>query len=399
MFSVLERRPKVADVAARAGVSTATVDRVINGRGGVHQKTVARVEEAIREIVGATRPVAAVVDPAHALRCRAVGRARRRHQGAGGCASRTSREETGANVEISFVETMNPEALADRLRTCAQRGSSGVAVQVLDHALVREAVAELARADIPVVTVLTDIAGVDHLGYFGLDNRAAGRTAGLLMGRFCRRAGKLAVVWGGQLYRSHEERESGFRSVLRAERPDLQSVELITGNDNPEMTRERVREALATQRDLVGIYCVGGGVAAAADAIEHAGLAPQVVLIGHNYNPETKPYLLSGTIHALVHQDMGRIAADALACLSARKPVPRRHGFRSRSSRAKTRCTADRVRSSQQETTGREMSKFEQLARDLAEAWRSGGTIPLPRGGRAGDAAPRPTRSRTGWPN
>ena len=104
---------------------------------------------------------------------------------------------------------------------------------------------ELARAEIPVVTVLTDIAGVDRLAYLGLDNRAAGRTAGLLMGRFCRGTGKLAVVWGGQLYRSHEERESGFRSVLRSERPDLQSVELITGNDNPEMTRARVREAIA----------------------------------------------------------------------------------------------------------------------------------------------------------
>ena len=321
MFSVLERRPKVADVAARAGVSTATVDRVINGRGGVHQKTVARVEEAIRAIVGPTR--AAVVDPA--LRFDAV-LSGERGGGTKALADAFAQvaEESGANVEISFVETMNPQALADRLRTCAQRGSSGVAVQVLDHALVREAVAELARAEIPVVTVLTDIAGVDHLGYFGLDNRAAGRTAGLLMARFCRNAGKLAVVWGGQLYRSHEERESGFRSVLRTERPDLQSVELITGNDNPEMTRERVREALATQRDLVGIYCVGGGVAAAADAIEHASLAPQVVLIGHNYNPETRPYLLSGTIHALVHQDMERIAADALACLSAHKPAAAR---------------------------------------------------------------------------
>ena len=62
MISVLERRPKVADVAARAGVSTATVDRVINGRGGVHQKTVARVEEAIRDIVGAARSAVPVID-------------------------------------------------------------------------------------------------------------------------------------------------------------------------------------------------------------------------------------------------------------------------------------------------------------------------------------------------
>jgi len=317
--SVLDRRPKVADVAARAGVSTATVDRVINGRGGVHQKTVARVEEAIRGIIGAARPDAPALDAAQRFDVVLSGE---RGGGTKALADAFARvaEVTGARIEVSFVETMNPTALADRLRTCAQRGSSGVAVQVLDHALVREAVTELARADIPVVTVLTDIAAVDRLAYLGLDNRAAGRTAGFLMGRFCRGNGKLAVVWGGQLYRSHEERESGFRSVLRSERPDLQSVELITGNDNPEMTRARVREALSGHPDLVGIYCVGGGVAGAADAIDEAGLSPQLVLIGHNYNAETKSYLLSGTIHALVHQDMGCIAADALGCLSARKP-------------------------------------------------------------------------------
>jgi LacI family transcriptional regulator, galactose operon repressor len=286
----------------------------------VHQKTVARVEEAIREIIGSPRSVAPVVDPAQRFDAVLSGE---RGGGTKALADAFAHvaEETGANVEISFVETMNPEALAERLRVCAQRGSSGVAVQVLDHALVREAVAELAHLEIPVVTVLTDIAGVDRLAYFGLDNRAAGRSAGFLMGRFCHRNGKLAVVWGGQLYRSHEERESGFRSVLRSERPDLQSLELITGNDNPEMTRIRVRDALAAHGDLIGIYCVGGGVAGAADAIEQAGFAPQVVLIGHNYNPETKPYLLSGTIHALVHQDMSRIATEALACLSARKPA------------------------------------------------------------------------------
>jgi LacI family transcriptional regulator len=321
MMSVLERRPKVADVAARAGVSTATVDRVINGRGGVHQKTVARVEDAIREITGGARSLAPAIDPS--LRFDAV-LSGERGGGTKALADGFARaaEAAGANIDVSFVETMNPTALAERLRAVARRGSSGVAVQVLDHALVREAVAELARAQIPVVTVLTDIAGVDHLAYLGLDNRAAGRTAGFLMARFCRVPGKLAVVWGGQLFRSHEERESGFRSVLRAERPDLQSVELITNNDNPGITRDRLREALAVNKDLVGVYCVGGAVAGAADAIEQAGLAPQIVLIGHNYNPETKPYLISGTIHALVHTDMDRIAADALACLAGRKAAP-----------------------------------------------------------------------------
>ena len=170
---------------------------------------------------------------------------------------------------------MNPDALAERLRACAQRGSSGVAVQVLDHALVREAVAELAGAKIPVVTVLTDITGVDHLGYFGLDNRAAGRTAGFLMGRFCGGGGKLAVVWGGQLYRSHEERESGFRSVLRAERPTCKR-RADHRQRQPRDTRDRMRERCAVHkihRHLLRRRRGGGR----ADAVEQAGLAPQLV--------------------------------------------------------------------------------------------------------------------------
>jgi len=322
----LQRRPKVADVAARAGVSTATVDRVINGRGGVHQKTVARVEEAIRAIAAADRP--------HELSARANLRFDAVLSGDGSEVTKSlaealvgAGEAVSAQVDVAFVETMNPEALAACLRACAKRGTSGIAVQVLDHAIVREAIEELLRADIPVVTVLTDMAGVHRLAYVGLDNRAAGRTSGFLMVRFCRGAGKLAIVWGGQLYRSHEERESGFRSIVRAERPDLQCLELITGNDNPTVTRVGVRAAIARHPDLVGIYCVGGGIAGAAEAIEEAGLAQSLVMIGHNCNADTKPYLLSGTIQAVVHQDIARIAETALRCLSTRTSLPLNTGI------------------------------------------------------------------------
>src|SRR5690349_12374465 len=40
----------VKDIAYQAGLSTATVDRVINGRGGVRRQTSARIEAAIDEL-------------------------------------------------------------------------------------------------------------------------------------------------------------------------------------------------------------------------------------------------------------------------------------------------------------------------------------------------------------
>ena len=45
-----EVKPTVHDIAREAGVSLATVDRVLNARPGVRQITVARVQEAIRSL-------------------------------------------------------------------------------------------------------------------------------------------------------------------------------------------------------------------------------------------------------------------------------------------------------------------------------------------------------------
>jgi len=308
-------------------VSTATVDRVINGRGGVHRQTAQRVAGAIGELLNgqpatSTRGRSAARDfevflPAESGRSTEV----LAEALAAACASH------GVGVNVVAVERMNPVALASQLAECVEKRSSGVAFQGVDHPIVRDATQELVRKNIPVVTLCSDVAGTDRLAYVGVDNRAAGRTSGLLMGRFCRGPGKLAVVWGGQLYRSHEERETGFRAVLRHERPDLQIFEMVDGNDDADITFERFVEVIKKHPDLVGVYCVGGGQRGVAAALEAAGAAQSIVMIGHNFNDETKPFLLSGTIDAIIHQDMARIAATAVDCLMKQKVLPASAGI------------------------------------------------------------------------
>ena len=43
-------RPKIVDIAREAGVSPATVDRVLNGRAGVSNSTVSRVSDAVKKL-------------------------------------------------------------------------------------------------------------------------------------------------------------------------------------------------------------------------------------------------------------------------------------------------------------------------------------------------------------
>lgn len=307
------RRPRSADLAARAGVSIATVDRVINGRGGVRRETADRVARALDEILeqargarkGAMPGRIDVFLPARSGRSTEVLAE----------AIRARAAEGGGEAAIHLVERFDPGALAAALRDCARRGTGGVAFQGVDHPEVRGAMDELARGAIPVVTLCSDV-GHDRLAYVGVDNRAAGRTAGWLMGRLCPGAGSLAVFWGGELYRSHEEREAGFRSVLRASHPGLRVIEMVNGRDDAGENYARMREVAAATPDLRGVYCIGGGQAGVARALEDAGLAARIAMVGHNFNEETRPFLLSGAIDALVHQDMERIARAALGCFA-----------------------------------------------------------------------------------
>ena len=57
-------KPRVVDIALQAGVSTATVDRVLNGRPGVKAKTVQKVREAEDWLVkGGGRPMVVAPKP------------------------------------------------------------------------------------------------------------------------------------------------------------------------------------------------------------------------------------------------------------------------------------------------------------------------------------------------
>lgn len=316
MAVVRRGKSRIIDIALQAGVSTATVDRVLNQRPGVRQKTIDRVHDAMRWLDKA--PVRPTVIPSVAadLTIDIV------IAGEAGFANaalasklRRAGSRVGLTLRAAYPKRMDPGALADALHRGLAQGSSGFIVQPLDHHLVREALAEIRDRDLPVVTVLTDLPGADVMGYAGLDNRAAGRTAGLLMGRLCRQPGEVATFWGGGLYRSHEEREIGFRSIIRDEFPDLVLLGDLQGGDDPRRNYELARDYLATHPGLRGIYNVGSGNRGIEKALIESGRVSDVTYVAFNLTPLTKQGLLNSTIDAVVHQDMAQVAHLAVTAL------------------------------------------------------------------------------------
>ncbi len=318
-------KARIIDIALQAGVSTATVDRVLNGRSGASEKMKTRVREAILSLDrSAVRPIVVpTVATDMSIDVLIADKA--------GFANdvltqelRRMAAEFGINLSMSYPRRMDPFALAQALQKCIKKKSSGIIVQSLDHPAVREAIDELHDMNIAVVSILTSLPGSRTQGYVGLDNRAAGRTAGLLMGRCCQKPGKVAVFWGGALYRSHEEREIGFRTIIRGEFPHLELLTVNQGHDDPAVNYQMATALLENYLDLCGIYNVGAGNRGIEKALIDSGRHDEINYIAFNLTPLTKQALLTGVMDAVVHQDMGkaaRIAVEAIIYGATNRPV------------------------------------------------------------------------------
>lgn len=310
--------PRILDIALLAGVGTATVDRVLNGRPGVRQATVKRVlaaRDALAETGG--RPKV-LQPPLQGLRLRIL------LGGPPGFANdiliqhlRAAARNAAVLPLAEFVPRTNPVALADALDACLRDGYDGVLVQPVEHPLVRDAIARLIDSGIPVTAVLTNLPGVAGLNYLGLDNRAAGQTAGRMLGLMCGGVGEVALFCTETLYRSHEERESGLRQILRSAFPGLEPVEVLASHDNPQVCHDLTRDLLRRRPGLAGICNVAAGNRGIERALLDAGRARDVIFIAFNLTPLSRQALISGTMDAVIHQDMGRIAEGAIAALIA----------------------------------------------------------------------------------
>ncbi len=298
-------KTRIVDIAREAGVSTATVDRVLNRRPGVRENTAQRVLKIAEKfnylpetnLFESLRPKPLNL---HFLLPSGTNRYLRM---LGDMVSSSDEHLAPYNVRCRnhFVEGFNPNVLAERLLHYGRR-SDGVAFMALEHPRVREAVDTLADEGIPVVTLVSDLTHSGRAAYVGLDNRAAGRTAALIVGRFAGGRGPVALIAGSRSYRAHEEREAGFLSLIRESFPAMRVVGLREGQDDTDTNRREARQLLDQNPDLVGIYNIGGAADGVALALKDTGREQKVVFVGHGLTPDTRSLLIDGAMDAVLTQ-------------------------------------------------------------------------------------------------
>jgi LacI family transcriptional regulator len=311
----LKRRATVHDVARTAGVSLATVDRVLNSRPGVRTETADKVAEAIRVLDFRRDVSASLLARARDLSVTFLipdgGNAFMGSLNAAIARHAQALKGERLSIDARPVHAFDPAALSAALLGLDEKSTDCAVIVATEHETVRRAVEAASRRGIAVVTLVSDLPGSARRHFVGIDNVAAGRTAASLLGRFCAK-GRIGIIVGSLGLRDHQERLEGFRAVMTAEFPGLELIGPREGLDDDVRTAAAAAELLAGP-PLSGIYNLGAGNAGLIAALDRAGVAGKLRVVAHELTEATRGALRSGAIDLVIDQNPDGEIAAALA--------------------------------------------------------------------------------------
>ncbi|KFG94766.1 sugar ABC transporter substrate-binding protein [Burkholderia paludis] len=322
-----KRTARFVEIAQLAGVSTATVDRVLNERGSVSAHARERVVAAAQKL-GVPRHLP---DVRHGLIHVDVLLPdtdtpfyRRLQQALQRAVQMLDRRVV---VHRAILPAADDARLAALIERPAYRRAALI-VTAGDTPRVREALAGAIARGESVVTMVSDIGGIARAHYAGIDNERAGRTAGYCIGRLAKRAGRVLLLGGRMGYRVHQDRIAGCRAELARAFPELACDDRAAETfDEDDRAYEIVAKALRAPGDVVGLYNSGGGSAGIEAALHRFGAAGRVVWVGHEMLDQHRAYIEAGTMDIAIDQDPDGQAISALqhlmhACGMVEPPPP-----------------------------------------------------------------------------
>ncbi len=318
------RGPSIAEIAEEARLGTATVDRVLNGRIHVREATRQKVMSALKRLKQPSpTPVGLLLKRIAVL-------------SESGVTFNSTLEVAVTECSYGFPDVslqfigvasgrVEPVKFANLIERTAEE-SDALIVVAREDIVINRAIRNVIARKVPVICLTSDLPNSGRAAYVGSDQTSAGSTAAHLMGQLVGdRAGKILLVYSAP-YRAQEERELGFRRVLRNDFNHLVIDDQVNSNDDSEHSYRHVIAYLKDHGTPAGIYNTVGGNAGIGKALKEHNLVGKVVFVGHELNANSRQLLESSIMNFVIGHDVQleveSAIRHALALLEQDKPTP-----------------------------------------------------------------------------
>lgn len=315
----------VKEIARRAKVSLGTVDRVINNRAGVAEKTRVKINAIIKELNYQPNVLARRL----ALRSKGTSRLAVLLPDISGETeywkaplegiNRADNEirQYGIEVEHYFFDQNVQSSFADQVNSIMKDTPDGVLVTPTFE---RESIVLMQyckRNKIPCVLMNSDIADEYRLCYIGPELFDSGYLSAQLV-HYCLKEGQKALIVN--IAREIENnvailrKEDGFMAYFKEKLPDHSLLKLNTTDTGYAQVAENLSSLLEKHPQVGIIYVTNSRVSLVARWLESVGRL-DIILIGYDYLDKNIEYLKKGVIDFLLcekPQEQGYRAVMAL---------------------------------------------------------------------------------------
>jgi LacI family transcriptional regulator len=297
----------IKEIAAAAGVSRGTVDRVLHNRKDVNPE----VAQQVRELSDKMGYI-----PNRAGKMLAA----RKQQIRFGCMlpdignpffdkviegfKRAAAElkDYGIKVDIIHLRGFNAQTHIDAIRKMAAAGYSGMCLTTLDVPEIQQEIYTITQNGIPVVSVNTDIPDSGRICYVGTDYIKAGRTAAGMLSLISKNEQKILIISGSFHIRGHNERIKGFRMGLEEHNVPYSIVNTVEAFDDNDDSYKLTRNTLLEHPEITSIFVVAGGVPGAYRAVKELDRR-SIYILAFDELPEIRHAVKEGGIGFTICQE------------------------------------------------------------------------------------------------
>lgn len=296
----------IKEIAALAGVSRGTVDRVINNRGSVNPETAEKIREIIKTLdykpnraglvlaaqkkklkIGVILPALEnpfFIDVESGIREKAE------ELSGYNCTVIVKHITYGVEEQLKAVEDL----LTDEI--------NGLALVPYNDPRIREKIENLHAQGIPVVTLNTDIENSKRIAYVGSLYRKGGETAAGLMNLMTRGPLHVGIITGSSEILCHTERIAGFLDTLAQSGRNFTISAVLENHDDELESYEKTAQLLKDYPQTNALFFAAGGVYGGCRSVIASGRAGEIRIITFDNVRTTREQVEKGVIAATICQ-------------------------------------------------------------------------------------------------